>query len=99
MDKHTNKLQKFPKVLMFMQPCTLIENFAATIDLERGSFYDEARELTLTSAGIPLYCARSATPPTTCFTPGHTVKAGYTPSGKWKPSKYVPGKTDKRAGK
>ena len=50
--------------------------------------------------GIPMFTfARSSKPPTSCSTPGHTVKSGYTPSGKWKPSKYVPSKMDKRAGK
>jgi hypothetical protein len=53
-----------------------------------------------THQGVPLFMAgRSSKPPTSCHTPGHTIKSGYTPSGKWRPSKYVPGKTDKRAGK
>jgi hypothetical protein len=43
--------------------------------------------------------ARSQQRPTSCQTPGHTIKSGYTRSGKWKPSKYVPSKTDKRAGR
>lgn len=50
--------------------------------------------------GIPLYTmARFSKPPTSCNTPGHTLKGGYSKSGKWKPAKWVPGKTDKRAGK
>lgn len=53
-----------------------------------------------TNQGVPLFTmARSSTPPTTCLTPGHMIKAGYTKSGKYHGSKYMPGKTDKRAGK
>jgi hypothetical protein len=62
--------------------------------------YDTSARMNMTEEGIPFFMAgRSSKPPTSCSTPGHTVKSGYTPSGKWKPSKYVPSKTDKRAGK
>lgn len=60
--------------------------------------YDNARRVNISGDG-GLSCARSSSPPTSCSTPGHTIPAGYTPSGKWRPSKYAPSKMDKRAGK
>lgn len=38
-------------------------------------------------------------PPTACTTPGKTRPAGYSRTGKYLPSKYIPSKIDKRAGK
>jgi len=48
---------------------------------------------------IPLSAALSKRPPTTCYTKGYTRKAGYTRTGKYKPAKWIPAKTDKRAGR
>jgi hypothetical protein len=47
----------------------------------------------------PLEAALSRTPPTSCSTPGKMRPGGYNKNGKYLPSKYIPGKTDKRAGK
>lgn len=60
--------------------------------------YDEVRRINISPEG-EIACARASRPYTSAFTPGHTIPSGYTPSGKWRPSKYVPGKTDKRAGR
>jgi hypothetical protein len=63
-------------------------------------YYSDPLQLNITADGeIVWEAARSKTPPTSCFTAGHTINAGYTPSGKFKPPKFVPGKTDRRAGK
>jgi hypothetical protein len=91
--------RRLPKVLLFVQPCPLISGFEESEKNDRKSTYDEERQLSVSPDGIPLYCARYPTPPTSCTTPGHTIPAGYTSTGKYKPAKYVPSKTDKRAGK
>lgn len=63
-------------------------------------FYSDDLMLNVTSDGLPCYlAARTPHPPTSCLTPGHTIKGGYTPSGKYKPASYSPQKLDKRAGK
>lgn len=46
-----------------------------------------------------LYAALSRTPPTSTNTPGKTRPGGYNKNGKYLPAKYIPSKTDKRAGK
>jgi hypothetical protein len=65
---------------------------------ENGVYCEEAG-MSLTPDGLPLHLSRSSTPPTSAFTPGHTIPAGYTPSGKWRSAKVMPGKMDRRAGK
>lgn len=65
---------------------------------EEKSIYNSKLQINENIKGVPLF-ARTSAMPTSCYTPGHTIKSGYTPSGKWRPSKFVPGKTDKRAGK
>ncbi len=49
--------------------------------------------------GRPAYLALYKQPPTSCQTPGKMLPGGYTKSGKWKPARWTPLKTDKRAGK
>lgn len=68
--------------------------------VESDDSYNDELMLNITYDGVPSFlAARTAHPPTSCLTPGHTIKAGYTPSGKYKPSTYSPSKMDKRAGK
>jgi hypothetical protein len=85
-----------PLMAFFLQP------FPASIyTADEESVFNPILNMNETLQGIPLFiaAARTSKPPTSCSTPGHTIKSGYTPSGKWKPAKFVPGKTDKRAGK
>lgn len=90
---------RLPKVLAFVSPCPFVAEFEVSDQLEQNAAYDVDRQLSVLPNGSPLYCVRYPTPPTSTFTPGHTIPAGYTSTGKYKPTKYVPGKTDKRAGK
>lgn len=60
--------------------------------------FDDLLLVNLTPEG-GLACARASKPYTSVSTPGHVIKSGWTPSGKFKPSKVVGTKTDKRAGK
>lgn len=63
--------------------------------------YDSAKQMNCFEDGTPVIYAggRAKKPYTNAFTAGRTIPGGYTPSGKWRPSKYRPGKTDKRSGK
>ncbi len=62
-------------------------------------YYCLDRGLNVTRNGRIAWAARSRRRPTHCYTKGHRIKAGYTRSGKYKSSKWVNGKSDKRAGK
>jgi hypothetical protein len=84
-----------PLMAFFLQP---FPSSIYTDDEE--AVFNPILNMNETPQGLPLFmAARTSKPPTSCTTPGHTIKSGYTPSGKWKPSKYVSTKTDKRAGK
>jgi len=88
-----------PKVLLYVSPCPLIDDFETSRRLEEAAAYDAALQMSVFADGSPLYCVRYPTPPTATITPGHTIPAGYTSTGRYKPAKFVPSKTDKRAGK
>jgi hypothetical protein len=61
---------------------------------------DENRLLWVDNTGTPLWAGgRSSKIYTPCSTSGKTIPAGWTPSGKYKPSTYRPPRMDKRAGK
>jgi len=91
----TGSNEKKPLMAFFLQP------FPSSIyKKDDDMVFNPVLKINETNQGVPLFTmARSAKPPTSCLTPGHTIKGGYTPSGKYRPSKSVPGKTDKRAGK
>jgi len=69
--------------------------------------FDEGDEMTFNPTeqvnyfgdGVAVWNARTRRRPTNCYTAGHRLKAGYTRSGKYRGSRYIPGKTDRRAGK
>lgn len=87
---------KKPFLMNFHQEVPIIdceEAFAV------GMVYSEKKQMMVFKDEDLKWSARSARMPTSCHTAGHRLKAGYTRSGKYKPSKYISGKTDKRAGK
>ena len=87
--------EKKPLMAFFLQP------FPSSIyKKDDDMVFNPVLKINETNQGVPLFTmARSSSPPTSCSTPGHTIKGGFTPSGKYKTAKYVPSKTDKRAGK
>ena len=87
--------EKKPLMAFFLQP------FPSSIyKKDDDMVFNPVLKINETNQCVPLFTmARSSSPPTSCSTPGHTIKGGFTPSGKYKTAKYVPGKTDKRAGK
>jgi hypothetical protein len=90
------KQEKPPFLMRFRERLMLLDE---TAEVVAGATFDPESNLWLDSKGVPLWRARSKRPPTTCYTNGRRIPAGYTQSGKWKPSKWRPGKTDKRAGR
>jgi hypothetical protein len=61
--------------------------------------YSEELQMSILPSGELTWSARSRRRPTSCHTAGHTIKAGYTRSGKYKGSRYVKSRRDKRVGK
>lgn len=61
-------------------------------------YFDDSCQLNVSPDGS-LAFARASKPYTSALTPAHSIKAGWTPSGKYKTAKSVPSKMDKRAGK
>ncbi|PPR66292.1 MAG: hypothetical protein CFH08_00006 [Alphaproteobacteria bacterium MarineAlpha3_Bin7] len=62
-------------------------------------YFSLDKNVNLTKDGEIFWSARTRRRPTSCHTSGKRLKAGYTRSGKWKPSKWRPARRDKRAGK
>jgi hypothetical protein len=80
----------------------LILNFAVPekiLNWDPAAHFDNFLRLWVMPNGEMTCHSRAGKPYTNAYTNGHTVKAGYTPSGKYKPQKYVPGKYDRRSGK
>lgn len=99
-DTLKNHLNKRPLITFFLQHYPTNFSSSTENDEDLDSVYCLKQKLNINKDGLPLICgARTKTPPTICTTPGHTLPSGYTQSGKWKTTKYVPAKTDKRAGK
>jgi hypothetical protein len=99
MEKHeTVPHTRIPFLYRFRETLPEIEYREAFEALELD--YDPSLQVNTCEDGLPAWAAgRSATPPTSAYTTGHTIKAGYTSTGKYKPQRYVVGKMDKRAGK
>jgi hypothetical protein len=93
---HENLTGQRPLITFFLQPYPYR---TPASDQDQEGEYSAEKRLNLTADGLPLHLARTSQPPTSVHTGGHTIPAGYTPSGKWKSSTVVPGKMDKRAGK
>jgi hypothetical protein len=91
--------KRLPAVLHFLQECPFVDQFIEQAKIDDSASYSKTRQLNLMPDGTPQYCLLSKTPPTSAWTGGHTTPGGYTPSGKWKGPKQVPGKMDKRVGK
>ncbi len=84
-----------PFLMNFRQeiPCIGADN-----GLDDASYSDEL-QMSVYPSGELLWRARSKRRPTSCHTAAHLIKAGYTPSGKFKASRMAPSKTDRRVGR
>jgi hypothetical protein len=88
-------MSKRPFLMNFKQkiPCVDADNA-----LDDPKYSDEL-QLSVCPSGELLWRARSQRRPTSCSTSAHRIKSGYPSSGKWKPSRVVPSRTDKRVGR
>ena len=90
-----NNKQKKPLISFFLHPYP-----SSLYKDEEIVIFNPISKMNESPNGIPLFMmARTSRPPTSCTTPGHRIKAGYTRSGKYRPSKWMPQKTDKRVGR
>ena len=88
-------MAKRPFLMNFRQEIPCIDNGNV---FEDASYSDEL-QLSVMRSGELVWRARSKRRPTSCSTSAHRIKSGYTSSGKWKPSRVVPARTDKRVGR
>jgi hypothetical protein len=88
-------MTKRPFLLNFKREVPLVDVDQAIEE----SNYSEEMQMSILPSGELSWSARSRRYPTSCYTAGHTIKAGYTSSGKWKSTHYVPAKTDRRSGR
>ncbi len=84
-----------PFLMNFKQevPCLDLDDV-----LDEGTYSEELQMSTLPDGSLA-WNALSRKRPTSCWTSAHRIKGGYTKSGKYKSSRMVKGKSDKRAGK
>lgn len=89
---------KLPMMLSHLTTCHLSQNYMSDDEIFDNATFSVDQKINIHESGIPICYIRTCLPPTSAFTPGHTIPSGYTPSGKFKNSRFVPSKTDKRAG-
>ena len=99
MQQSVNHQTKKSMLTFFLKPSPHLPAFIEDEQLFDEAHWNAATKIMETNTGEPLWAALSKRPPTTCSTPGKTRPAGYSRTGKYLPSKYIPSKTDKRAGK
>lgn len=90
---------KLPMMLSHLTTCHLSQNYMSDDEIFDNATFSVDQKINIHESGIPLYCTRYQSPPTSAHTPGHVIPSGYTPSGKFKNSRVVQSKLDKRAGK
>ena len=89
-------MKKTPFLNRFRQPASTDR---INVDCVDELYYSLDQRLNLTKEGQIFWSARTRRRPTSCYTAPRRLKAGYTRSGKWKPSRMAKSKQDKRAGR
>lgn len=98
LSKEKDSRISLPLQLHLLTLCPYGEAFREDETIFLSMQFDKLQELNILD-GRPAYLALYKQPPTSCQTPGKMLPGGYTKSGKWKPARWTPLKTDKRAGK
>ena len=88
-------MTKRPFLLNFKQEIPCIDPGQELEDIK----YSDEFQLGILPSGELTWSARSKKRPTSCSTSSRRIKSGYTQSGKWKPSRVVPARRDRRVGK
>lgn len=65
---------------------------------EEDAVYSPEQLASVLPDGTLAWRALTSKHPTNVYSPGHRIPAGWTPSGKHRPARIVPGKMDKRVG-
>jgi hypothetical protein len=84
---------KIPFLFQFRTPLPEIER-----DPCEGSHFDDRRQCQIGADGSIVWHMASRYP-TSCYTSGRVRKGYYNRKGRYLPSKYIPGRTDRRAGR
>lgn len=91
---------KYPLMLHHLSSFPNILEHIIEDEKYNNSYYDKDLCININKEdNEPLHLSLSKQFPTSVHTPGKTLPAGYTRTGKWKPPRWSPAKTDKRAGK
>ena len=99
-NKETSKSEKYPLMLQHLSQCPYVSEHMVEESQYINSYYDQELCININKDdNNPLYISLSNKFPTSVHTPGKTLPAGYTRTGKWKPARWTPAKTDKRAGR
>jgi len=88
-------MSKRPFLLNFKQEIPCIDPDQELEDIK----YSDALQLGILPSGELTWSARSKKRPTSCSTPSRRIKSGYSSSGKWKPSRVVRARRDRRVGR
>ena len=91
--------EKLPMMAFFLRPTPFANDFIDDEKEHSSATWSDELGMMVLEGGVPLWAALSKRPPTTCHTPGKTRPGGWSKTGKYLPTKYIPAKTDKRAGK
>ncbi len=97
--KETANLSGRPLITFFMKASPHHDRFLEDEAVFASAIWSPVTGVLETDKGEPLWAALYKSPPTSCTTPGKTRPGGYNKSGKYILPKFIPAKTDKRAGK
>jgi hypothetical protein len=92
-------MQLRPAISFFFKPNPFHLEYVEEDDIRSRALYDVHNKTLVDESGVPLWATLSKKFPTSVYTLGKTRPAGYSRTGKYLPSKYIPGKMDKRSGK
>ena len=90
---------KLPLVTQFFENSNYLQEFIEDDEMEEKCVICPETGALITHEGVPLWAALFKRPPTSANTPGRQRPGGFNKNGKYLPSKWIPSKMDKRAGK
>ena len=99
MQQNVGHQTKKSMLTFFLKPCPHLPAFIEDEQIFDEAHWNAATKIIETNTGEPLWAGLSKRPPTPVTTYGRTRPAGYSRTGKYLPAKWIPTKTDKRAGK
>ena len=99
MQQNVGHQTKKSMITFFLKPSPHLPAFIEDEQIFNEAHWNAATKIIETNTGEPLWAALSKRPPTVVPTAGKTRPGGYSRTGKYLPAKWIPAKSDKRAGK